>query len=102
MTAAKFKPLIFSLSGFALSSVVNIFIFMILLCNHKCTEFGKPHAYREPMCTSENCQWCGEPYFAGAAISIDEILPQLREQQQHWCIQATQQKPPMRANISTP
>jgi hypothetical protein len=30
---------------------------MILLCNHKRTEFGKPHAYREPMCASENCQW---------------------------------------------
>jgi hypothetical protein len=29
MTAAKFRPLIFSLSGFALSNVANIFIFMI-------------------------------------------------------------------------
>jgi hypothetical protein len=39
---------------------------MILLSNHKRTEFGKPLAYREPMCTSENCQWCREPYFAGS------------------------------------
>jgi hypothetical protein len=30
ITAAKFKPLIFSVSGFALSNVANIFIFMIL------------------------------------------------------------------------
>jgi hypothetical protein len=30
MTATKFKPLIFSVSGFALSNVVNILIFMIL------------------------------------------------------------------------
>jgi hypothetical protein len=30
LTAAKFKPLIFSVSGFALSNVANIFIFMIL------------------------------------------------------------------------
>jgi hypothetical protein len=30
MTAAKFKPLIFSVSGFALSNVANILIFMIL------------------------------------------------------------------------
>jgi hypothetical protein len=30
MTASKFKPLIFSVSGFALSNVSNIFIFMIL------------------------------------------------------------------------
>jgi hypothetical protein len=67
MTAAS-KPLTFSVPGFALSSVANIFIFtillvacMIFLCNHKRTEFGKPHAYREPMCASENCQWCGKP-----------------------------------------
>jgi hypothetical protein len=30
LTATKFKPLIFPVSGFALSSVANIFIFMIL------------------------------------------------------------------------
>jgi hypothetical protein len=30
MTAAKFKPLIFSVLGFALSNISNIFIFMIL------------------------------------------------------------------------
>jgi hypothetical protein len=29
------------------------------------------------MCASENCRWCGEPYFAGAAISVSEILPQI-------------------------
>jgi hypothetical protein len=50
---------------------------MILLCNLKRSEFGKPHAYGEPMCTSENCQWWEEPYVAGAAISIGEILPQI-------------------------
>jgi hypothetical protein len=43
---------------------------MILLRNHKRTGFGKPHAYRGPMCSSEKSQWCGEPCFAGAAISI--------------------------------
>jgi hypothetical protein len=25
----------------------------------------------------ENCQWSGEPYSAGAAISIDGFLPQI-------------------------
>jgi hypothetical protein len=30
MTAAKFKPFIFSVSGFALPNVANILIFMIL------------------------------------------------------------------------
>jgi hypothetical protein len=49
---------------------------MILLCNHKRTKFEKPYAYREPMCASENCQWCEEPYFAVAEISIRDILPQ--------------------------
>jgi hypothetical protein len=50
---------------------------MILLRIHKGTEFGKPHAYRKPMCTSENCPCCGESYFAGAAIQVGEILPQI-------------------------
>jgi hypothetical protein len=30
LTTAKFKPLIFSMSGFALSYTVNVFILMIL------------------------------------------------------------------------
>jgi hypothetical protein len=77
MTAAKFKPLVFPVSGFALSDIANIFFFMILLCNRKLTEFGKPHAYRGPMCASGNCQLCEEHYFAGAAISIDRFLPQI-------------------------
>jgi hypothetical protein len=54
-----------------------------LLCNDKHTEFGKPHAYREPMYASENCQWCGEPYFAVSAISIGDILPQIPMQGKH-------------------
>jgi hypothetical protein len=33
---------------------------MILLCNHKRTEFGNSRAYRGPMCASENCQLYGE------------------------------------------
>jgi hypothetical protein len=32
LTAAKFKPLIFSMSGFALSNIANIFIVMIYAC----------------------------------------------------------------------
>jgi hypothetical protein len=27
------------------------------------------------MCILGNCQWCGEPYFAGAVISIDGFPP---------------------------
>jgi hypothetical protein len=92
MTAAKFKPLIFSVLGFALSNVAKHFhdfewlllvACMILLCHNKRTEFGKPHAYLEPMCASENCQWCGEPYFAVSAISGGHILPQIPRQGKH-------------------
>jgi hypothetical protein len=54
---------------------------MILLC--KCTVFEKPYAYREPMRTSENCQWCGEPYFAVSAISVGDIVPQIPRQGKH-------------------
>jgi hypothetical protein len=96
MTAAKFKPLIFSVSGFALSNVANIYMIldilllvacMILLCNCKGTEFGKPHAYREPLCASEICHWCGEPYFAGAAISIGGFLPRISRWENHNLLQ---------------
>jgi hypothetical protein len=87
MAAAMFKPVVFPVSGFALSNIANIFVFMILLCTLKCTEFGKPHAYCGPMCTSGNCHWCGEPYFAGAAISIDRFLPQIPRQDKRKSLQ---------------
>jgi hypothetical protein len=41
-----------------------------LLCNHKRTVYEKPYAYREPMCASENCQWCAEPYFVGVGVLL--------------------------------
>jgi hypothetical protein len=64
-TAAKFKPLTLSNTGFALSNVAIYFFFfhfhvfewpllaayIISLCNHTRTEFGKPHANGGPMCT---------------------------------------------------
>jgi hypothetical protein len=34
-------------------------------------EVGKIRVYLEPMCPLENCQWCGEPCFAGVAILMD-------------------------------
>jgi hypothetical protein len=45
--------------------------------------YEKPYAYLEPMCASENCQWCGDPYFAVSAISIGDILPQIPRQGKH-------------------
>jgi hypothetical protein len=39
--------------------------------------FEKIYADLEPMCVLENCQWCGEPYFAVFAISVGDILPQI-------------------------
>jgi hypothetical protein len=56
---------------------------IISLYSHKRTEFGKPHAYRGPMCASEKSRWCGEPYFAGAAIAISGILPQIPRRGKH-------------------
>jgi hypothetical protein len=56
---------------------------MILLCNHKRMVHEKPYAYLEPMCASENCQWCGEPHFAVSAISIGDLLPQIPMQGKH-------------------
>jgi hypothetical protein len=38
-------------------------------------EFGQPSANRGPVCALDNCQWCGVPCFAGAAISLDGYLP---------------------------
>jgi hypothetical protein len=55
----------------------------ILLCNHKCIEFGKPHAYLKSVHALENSQWCREPWFAGTAISVDELLPQISKQDRH-------------------
>jgi hypothetical protein len=45
--------------------------------------YENPYAYLEPMCASENYQWCGEPYFAVSAISIGDILPQNFMQGKH-------------------
>jgi hypothetical protein len=72
LTAAKFKRLIFPVSGFSLSNVANIslsWFSMTSACclnnfvmyNHTRTGVWKPNAFREPVCALENCQWCGEP-----------------------------------------
>jgi hypothetical protein len=45
--------------------------------------YEKPYAYLEPMCASENCQWCGEPYFVVSEISICDILLQIPMQGKH-------------------
>jgi hypothetical protein len=78
---------------FLLSNIANIFIFMILydfcllpawlLCNQKCIVYEKPYAYCEPMYALENCQWCGEPYFAVSVISIGDIMLQIPMQGKH-------------------
>jgi hypothetical protein len=93
LTAAKFKPLIFPVSGFALSNVADICIFMILcdmlvaciilLYNRIHTEVWKPFVNREPVCALENCQCCGEFCFAGAVISVDVCLSQTLRRDKH-------------------
>jgi hypothetical protein len=49
LTTAKFKPLIFSVSGFALSYAANMFVLMILydLCFVACTVLLYNHTHTE-------------------------------------------------------
>jgi hypothetical protein len=95
-TTAKFKPLIFSMSGFALSCTTKVFILMISydLClssaqfcytyNRIYTEGWKLCENRWPVCTLENFQWCGEPcFFIGAAILRGGCLPLIPRRGKH-------------------
>jgi hypothetical protein len=77
MTVAKFKPFMFSVWGFTLSNIAYILIFTIV------NDFCSSSAYRGPVCTSEDCQWYREPYFAGVAISVDRFLPQIPRWDKH-------------------
>jgi hypothetical protein len=80
-TAAKFKPLIFSVSGFALAYTVNMFILMILY--DFCLLLAQFCANRGPICTSENFLWCRETCFAGAAILRGTCLPLILRRGEH-------------------
>jgi hypothetical protein len=71
LTAAKFKPLIFSVSGFALSNVANISIFiyrfMFLLYN-----LGSDHTENSSIAqqwTSTLVTYCGRLYLATGCLS---------------------------------
>jgi hypothetical protein len=79
LTTAKFKPLILSMLGFALSYTVNVFILMILydfylLAAQFCyvivymRKDESPVQIADLLCTSENFRWYGESCFAGASI----------------------------------
>jgi hypothetical protein len=65
LTIAKFKPLIFSLSGFALYVYSHDFVWLllvawtVLLHNRIHMDGWKLCANRGPICTLENFQWCG-------------------------------------------
>jgi hypothetical protein len=84
LTAAKFKPLIFPASGFALSNGAIICIFMILydFCLLP-AQFCYIIVYIQPMCTLENFQWRGELCFAGAAILRGECQLQIPRRGKH-------------------
>jgi hypothetical protein len=87
LTTAKFKPLILSVYGFALSYTANMCILKILydFCllptqfffNSIHTEGWKPCANRGSVCTLKNFQWCGETCFVGPAILRGRCLPLL-------------------------
>jgi hypothetical protein len=93
LTTAKFKPLIFSMSGFALSYTVNMFSLLILY--DFCLLPAQFHyiivyiwkvescANHRLVCTLENLQWCGKPCFAGAAILRGRCLPLIPKQGKH-------------------
>jgi hypothetical protein len=53
LTTAKFKPLIFSMSGFTLSYTANMFILIIFYEVEVCVQIA---------------DWCTEIYFACSAI----------------------------------
>jgi hypothetical protein len=87
LTAAKFKPHIFCV-GLRLVQCCEHFHYhdfvwlllatcIVLLYNHIRTEVWKTCVNCEMVCALDNCQWCGETCFAGAAISVDEYLPQI-------------------------
>jgi hypothetical protein len=93
LTIAKFKPHIcfvglrlvqccehLHFQGFVWLMLVAC---IILLHNHICTEVWKPCASCEPVCALVNFQWCGEPCFTGAAISVDSCLPQTPRRDKH-------------------
>jgi hypothetical protein len=82
LTTAKFKPLIFTVSGVNLSYAVKMFIHLILydICQicyiivyirkvESCVQIA------DLCCTSENFQWCREPCFASAVILRGRCLP---------------------------
>jgi hypothetical protein len=47
------------------------------LYNRKHTEGWKPFANRGSVSNLDNLQWCWEPCFIGAAMSVDMCLPQI-------------------------
>jgi hypothetical protein len=105
LTATKFKPLIFSTSGFALSYAANMFILMILygfplvartvlLYNSIYMKGWEPCANRESMWILENFQWCGEPGFLGVAILRGRCLSLIPRRGKHKSINLWEYVPP--------
>jgi hypothetical protein len=67
LTAAKFKPLIITMPGFALSNIAehlryHDFVWLLLVaciilsCSHIHTKFWTPYVNRGPVCALEDCQ----------------------------------------------
>jgi hypothetical protein len=77
LTAAKFKPLTFSV-GLRFVQYSEHFhchdleLLLLVACivlsySHIPMTSGKPYAFLEPVCAFEKCHWWGVPCFAGAA-----------------------------------
>jgi hypothetical protein len=88
LTVAKFKPLTFCMSGFALSHAANIFILMIFYDLRNVVTYSYTYgrcANRGSVCISENFQWCREPCFTGSAIPVVQITLFCRLCNFQWC-----------------
>jgi hypothetical protein len=81
LTAAKFKPLILSMS------MPCPILWTILLYNRIHMEFWKPCVNRESIWALENCHWCGEPCFVGTVILLDGCLPRIPRRDLHKSLQ---------------
>jgi hypothetical protein len=93
LTAAKFKPLMFSVWLRLVLYYEHVhshgFVWLllaactILLYNRAHTEGWKLCTNRGPVCTLGNFHWCGEPCFIGTAILSGRWLPLIPRRGRH-------------------
>jgi hypothetical protein len=93
LTTAKFKPRIFYVCRrlvlcckyFHSQDSVWLLLVACIILFYNCLHRGvwKPCANCGPVCTFKNLQWCGEPWFLGAAILRGRSLPLIPRRGKH-------------------